>query len=98
MHLGGHKKFLKKLGPGPERFEVGQKKNVEIIFLDNLRLSFSKIIESPDYSISYQLRSLKIESVNLTYINTVLSPTLTVEIRERSHVTLTVEECDLNHF
>ena len=60
-----------------ERFEVGQKKNVEIIFLVNLRLSFSETIESPDSSISYLLRSLKIESVTLTYISMV---TLTVEI------------------
>ena len=50
-----------------ERFEVGQKKNVEIIFLVNLRLSFSETIESPDSSISYLLRSLKIESVTLTF-------------------------------
>ena len=61
-----------------ERFEVGQKKNGEIIiFLVNLRLSFSETIESPDSSISYLLRSLKIESVTLTYISMV---TLTVEI------------------
>ena len=62
-----------------ERFEVEQKKNVEIlIFLVNLRLSFSETIESPDSSISYLLRSLKIEeSVTLTYISMV---TLTVEI------------------
>ncbi len=60
-----------------ERFEVGQKKNVKIIFLVNLRLSFSETIESPDSSISYLLRSLKIESVTLTYISMV---TLTVEI------------------
>ena len=58
-----------------EIFEVGQKKNVQIIFLVNLRLSFSETIESPDSSISYLLRSLKIESVTLTYISMV---TLTV--------------------
>ena len=55
----------------------GHIKKFEITFLVNLRLSFSKTNESLDSSISYLLRSLKIEFVTLTYIRTV---TLTVEI------------------
>ena len=60
-----------------ERFEVGQKKNVEIIFLVNLRLSFSETIESPDSSISY---FIEISQDWVCDPNLYSLPTLTVEI------------------